>query len=261
MTTGLFCWYGSVSEIFILKKGAAFVKFNTAAEADAAISAVNGLTLPGTSRPLVVRRAGHTGGSEASRALVSSPAVGIPESAAASSKVFVGALPQSATEYDLLNFFSQYGPINEVFIMRRPDGISKGAAFVKYISRASAVTAIETLDRRVTMPGALRPLTVKFAESSAEGAGAKALNVRQPVVAAAELTRRQLGGVKVFVGALPAAATEVELAAMFQPFGTTLEIFVMKNADGSSKGACSGRRLGPPYASNCYASRFRVCEV
>jgi CUG-BP- and ETR3-like factor len=80
-------------------------------------------------------------------------------------KLFVGMLPKTLTEDDLYTMFCPYGELKEVHVIRTPEGLSKGCAFVKFEAKESAVVAIQDL-HDVTPFGGLRPLVVKFANGS-----------------------------------------------------------------------------------------------
>jgi len=83
-------------------------------------------------------------------------------------KLFVGLIPQSASEDYLRSVFSPYGALEEVIIMRTPDGTSRCCAFVKYMSRADAQAAIMALNGTVTLEGARGAMQVRFAETDKE---------------------------------------------------------------------------------------------
>jgi len=66
--------------------------------------------------------------------------------------------------------FEPFGRINEVFVMKdMATGQGKGCAFVKYASKEHAVNAIRQLNQQHTVPGAPRPIEVRFAESKKAG--------------------------------------------------------------------------------------------
>lgn len=80
-------------------------------------------------------------------------------------KLFVGMLSRETDEEDLRELFSTYGEIKEIYMIRNPDGSSKCAAFLRFISRSSAVKAIAELHGSDIMEDTQRPLIVKFADN------------------------------------------------------------------------------------------------
>jgi len=75
-------------------------------------------------------------------------------------KLFVGCLPFSKSEEDLLKLFGKYGHIWEIYLMRNADGKKTGSAFITYMIKESADQAIENLDG-YTFEGAPRSIKVQ----------------------------------------------------------------------------------------------------
>ena len=50
-------------------------------------------------------------------------------------------------------------------MIRNADGSSKCAAFLRFVTREAAMSAIESLNNQMTMEGSARPLIVRFADS------------------------------------------------------------------------------------------------
>jgi RNA recognition motif-containing protein len=74
-------------------------------------------------------------------------------------------LSRKAGEAEVRELFSPFGEIREIFMIRNTDGSSKCAAFLRFVERESAVSAIEKLNQSMMMEGATRPLIVKFADN------------------------------------------------------------------------------------------------
>ncbi|CAK8987967.1 DAZ-associated protein 1 (Deleted in azoospermia-associated protein 1) (Proline-rich Vg1 mRNA-binding protein) [Durusdinium trenchii] len=61
-------------------------------------------------------------------------------------KIFVGALPKTATQDSVTNFFSAFGPIQEVVVKMAEDGQCKGFAFVTFEDPSSAKNVLDNYD-------------------------------------------------------------------------------------------------------------------
>jgi RNA recognition motif. (a.k.a. RRM, RBD, or RNP domain) len=85
--------------------------------------------------------------------------------AAKSWKLFLGQVSYDFSEADMFPFFSQFGNILELALLRLPDGRNKGCGFLTYSTQAEAEAAIAHAHGFV-MPNDPRgrPLTVKFAQ-------------------------------------------------------------------------------------------------
>lgn len=158
----------SVLDVVVLRdrythssKGCAFVTVGSRAEADRCIEALNDkVTLEGASYPIQVRYAEG-------------------EMERIEPKLFVGMLPKNCTEEDVRALFAPFGTIREVYLLRGPDGRSRGACFVKYETRESAEKAIEALNDKVMMEGGLQPLAVRFADTEKQRQNRRAIRFQQ----------------------------------------------------------------------------------
>lgn len=150
--------FGAIYELTILRdkvqgthKGCAFVTFCTKQSAENAMKELhNERTLPGMSRPMQVKPAGTDQRSEELR------------------KIFVGMLSKTCNDQDLKDMFQEFGPVEEVTVLRNHDATSKGCAFVKLPSRNMAQAAINKMHGSRIMPGASAPLVVKYADTERE---------------------------------------------------------------------------------------------
>jgi len=164
--TSFFSKYGEILESQIIRegstgtsKGCAFVKFASMTKAEEAIKELtskdNPVYLPGVSNPILLRWAD---GEEQRLGLLN-----IDQKQA--TKLFVGSLPPQATEDNLRDVFQAYGNVEDVNIMRRPDGSSKGCAFIKFQMLESALLAIRSLNAQAYILGSDQPIEVRFAEN------------------------------------------------------------------------------------------------
>ncbi len=81
-------------------------------------------------------------------------------------RLFVGWVPKHFSEEDLEPIFQQCGYVQDILILRdQVTGQHRGCAFVSYATQDEAEFAIESLDRKLQLPGALSLLEVRFARS------------------------------------------------------------------------------------------------
>lgn len=164
----VFAGYGEIEKVSLVRgpdnksRGCCMVQFKRWADAERAMLDVNG-TSPlesGKGRPLVCHFANprRTMGSQMS------------ETAIAPRKLFVGQIPKTSVEADILAVFGPFGEVEQINILKSK-GVHAGCAFVQYSSWAACEAAIEALHDKTTMPGAEHPLVVKFADAKKSDAG------------------------------------------------------------------------------------------
>lgn len=135
-------------------------------------------------------------------------------------KLFVGQVPKTMNEEDIFPTFDSFGPLKDVSIIRdKHTQLHRGCAFVTYWAASDAEQAQEALHGKHIFPGARRPAQVKPAEPSVPEN-------------------------KLFIGMLSRKAGEDEVRELFAPFGEIREIYMIRNADGSSKCAAFLRYVG-----------------
>lgn len=131
-------------------------------------------------------------------------------------KLFVGQVPKSLSEEDIFPIFEPFGPLKDLAIIRdKHTGLHRGCAFVTYWSSADGERAETALHDTFTFPGGRRPAQVKPAEPSG--------------------TTTTVQENKLFIGMLSRKAGEPEVRELFSSFGEIREIYMIRNADGSSK--------------------------
>lgn len=180
----LFATIGPVVDVTLLrkpwtneKKGAGFVVYESEEHAFAAVSQLDGYVFPGSTRSITVSLAKPGGGSmqagSAKRSFdemstiqpasqmgispVSPQAVGHVDGA----KVFVGQLPFSKGEADLMSLFGTYGNVANVTLFRDAFGQKKGAGFVSFFTPDEANASLQL--NGYMFEGATRPITVSIA--------------------------------------------------------------------------------------------------
>ncbi|XP_049573573.1 CUGBP Elav-like family member 1 isoform X2 [Syngnathus scovelli] len=154
----LFEPYGAVYEINVLKdrsqnppqsKGCCFITYYTRKSALEAQNALHNMKiLPGMHHPIQMK-----------------PADSEKNNAVEDRKLFIGMISKKCTENDMRLMFSPYGQIEECRILRGPDGLSRGCAFVTFTARQMAQAAIKSMHQSQTMEGCSSPVVVKFADT------------------------------------------------------------------------------------------------
>lgn len=155
--TEYFQKHGEILETQIIRdiKGShrlcGFVKFASLTQADEAIKKLQGVMLEGMQRPMELRwadgeteRLGLTG--------------------VESNKLFIGSIPQEATQENLNDLFQSYGDIEELHMLRDEHGVFKKSAFVKYFSKESCLLAIRALNAQAFICNSSKPIEVRFAD-------------------------------------------------------------------------------------------------
>ncbi|XP_056382528.1 CUGBP Elav-like family member 1 isoform X10 [Hyla sarda] len=154
----LFEQYGAVYEINVLRdrsqnppqsKGCCFITFYTRKAALEAQNALHNMKiLPGMHHPIQMK-----------------PADSEKNNAVEDRKLFIGMVSKKCNENDIRVMFSQFGQIEECRILRGPDGLSRGCAFITFTTRSMAQNAIKAMHQAQTMEGCSSPIVVKFADT------------------------------------------------------------------------------------------------
>ena len=131
-------------------------------------------------------------------------------------KLFVGQIPPFTSEDTLRATFQPFGQITDVVILKdRHTGAHKGCGFVCFASRPAADHAIAALADKVKLPNAKREMIVRYAGE-----------------------RPEEKEHKLYVCMLSRQSTEAEVRALFEPYGTLTEVFIIRSREGNqSKGA------------------------
>ncbi|XP_072554483.1 CUGBP Elav-like family member 1 isoform X4 [Paramormyrops kingsleyae] len=154
----LFEPYGAVYEINVLRdrsqnppqsKGCCFITYYTRKAALEAQNVLHNMKiLPGMHHPIQMK-----------------PADSEKNNAVEDRKLFIGMISKKCNENDIRIMFSPCGQIEECRILRGPDGLSRGCAFITYTARQMAQTAIKAMHQSQTMEGCSSPVVVKFADT------------------------------------------------------------------------------------------------
>eukprot|EP00441_Pelagodinium_beii_P033963 CAMPEP_0197642270 /NCGR_PEP_ID=MMETSP1338-20131121/15978_1 /TAXON_ID=43686 ORGANISM="Pelagodinium beii, Strain RCC1491" /NCGR_SAMPLE_ID=MMETSP1338 /ASSEMBLY_ACC=CAM_ASM_000754 /LENGTH=317 /DNA_ID=CAMNT_0043215367 /DNA_START=73 /DNA_END=1026 /DNA_ORIENTATION=+ len=137
--------FGMVSKVDIkldpmgTPRGFAFVTFDSQEGADASVANKDNNIVIG--KWIDVKPAGQPsapkGGGKGGLADANNP------------KMFIGALPKSATEDSVTAHFSQYGALSEVLVKFAEDGTCKGYAFITFEDAGSAKLVLDNYDNNM----------------------------------------------------------------------------------------------------------------
>ncbi|XP_045564045.1 CUGBP Elav-like family member 1 isoform X37 [Salmo salar] len=154
----LFEPYGAVYEINVLRdrsqnppqsKGCCFITYYARKSALEAQNALHNMKiLPGMHHPIQMK-----------------PADSEKNNAVEDRKLFIGMISKKCNENDIRLMFSPYGQIEECRILRGPDGLSRGCAFITFTARQMAQSTIKSMHQSQTMEGCSSPIVVKFADT------------------------------------------------------------------------------------------------
>ncbi|KAF0915359.1 hypothetical protein E2562_035850 [Oryza meyeriana var. granulata] len=132
-------------------------------------------------------------------------------------KLFIGSVPRTATEDDVRPLFEEHGDVVEVALIKdRKTGEQQGCCFVKYATSEEAEQAIRALHNQYTLPGAMGPIQVRYADGERERHGA----IEH----------------KLFVASLNKQATAKEIEEIFAPYGHVEDVYIMKDGMRQSRG-------------------------
>ncbi|TKW32182.1 hypothetical protein SEVIR_2G153400v4 [Setaria viridis] len=132
-------------------------------------------------------------------------------------KLFVGSVPRTATEEDVRPLFEEHGDVLEVALIKdRKTGEQQGCCFVKYATSEEADRAIRGLHNQYTLPGAMGPVQVRYADGERERHGA----IEH----------------KLFVASLNKQATPKEIEEIFAPYGHVEDVYIMRDGMRQSRG-------------------------
>jgi len=283
--------FGPLVEVAILKdgtgasKGAGFVTYQDATSAATAMSFLQGHVLEGATRGMNIAFATSSGGPRPGggggcRGGAPPRPLQVPAGGGASlpgCKLFVGQLPYSRTEADLMQLFGSVGPVTEVCLLRdRATQEKKGAAFVRFSAPQHAAAAAASLNGFL-FSGSTRPITVSLAQNDTGGspmpnmsalaslgtlAGGSTLapGVRQKRPGgpgygsvwsedAGAAAVESEPGAKLFVGQLPFSRNEGDLRQVFGQYGPVAEVLLHRDVQGQKKGGAFVRYQSAAHAA------------
>jgi RNA recognition motif-containing protein len=149
-------------------------------------------------------------------------------------KCFVGMLPYSKTENDLLQLFGSCGPVEEVVLLKyKATGEKKGAAIVRFATPQHAASAVTRLNGFL-FNGATRQISVAIAQAAIDTSMGTFANGQGKRAAGAGFAAGP--GCKLFVGQLPFSKSDGEIMEVFQHYGSVVEVALHRNVEGQKTG-------------------------
>ena len=68
-------------------------------------------------------------------------------------KIFIGKIPKTWSEEEVLDFFKRFGKIQDAQVIRDNIGSHRGCAFVTFYSMTEADIVIGALNEKIFLPG------------------------------------------------------------------------------------------------------------
>lgn len=134
-------------------------------------------------------------------------------------RLFIGQVPKDMEADELRKIFEPFGKILDISILKdKSTGQHKGCAFLTFLKKASADTAIQELHNIKILRGGKAALQVKYS------------NERKSDL------NDQISDWKLFIGMVPKNASENHVRVPFEPYGEIEEIRILRGTDGESKG-------------------------
>lgn len=232
---GLMEPYGQITSLKLLKdrktgatEGAGMVNFATVSDAAQAIASLDGQMIPESAKPLIVRYAAV----KPSPMMAPMMGMGAGKSFGQGTNLWVGSLPPVYGEADISGLFCPFGTVVSCKVLKdKNSGMPEGAAMVNFSSPTEAAAAIHGLNGQALEFGA-PPLIVRYASSRTTPAmplpsgPVMAMGYPGPMHHHQGPMRPMMNGpsmatpnANLWVGNLPPTYTEVEVHALFQPYG------------------------------------------
>jgi len=144
--------------------------------------------------------------------------------------VYIQRFPQSWTEQQLLDLFSEIGPINSVHLPKDDEGKGKGFAFCNFPDPEHAAAAVEFFNNKEVEPGYTLYVTRAMKKTERE----KFLKEKWERVKSER--QKKFAGVNLYVKYLDDTIDDERLKQEFAKFGTITSAKVMRDQNGRSRG-------------------------
>merc|ERR1719433_2600213 len=144
--------------------------------------------------------------------------------------VYIQRFPNTWTEQNLMDSFSEIGAINSIYLPKDHEGNNKGFAFCNFPDPDHAAQAVELFNNKEVEPGFTLYVTRAMKKSERE----KYLKEKWERVKTER--QKKFAGVNLYVKYLDDSIDDERLKAEFQKFGTITSAKVMREANGRSRG-------------------------
>jgi len=171
-----------------------------------------------------------------------------------SNELFVRGLPYSASEDDVREVFTKIAKVKFVKLLKKEDGSSKGVGFIQFFSTDEAKAAMSDADG-LKIEG--RPVLLSFSKGKggapkgdSGGRGGfensnqsyKKPRDDQPGSGKKESNPSRGSGAparsKIFIANMSFKSSEDDLRNIFAKYGTVVDVKILMNDEGKSKGCC-----------------------
>ncbi|KMT09996.1 hypothetical protein BVRB_5g122110 [Beta vulgaris subsp. vulgaris] len=162
-------------------------------------------------------------------------------------KLYVAGVPRTVTEEEICHLFEAHGNVMEVVLLSdKRTGQNQEYCFVKYALVEEANRAITALHNQFTFPGAVLPITVRYADAAKQRRGLErsmqnelclsrsGLMQKEPPFSGPEIVGETLH--KLYVNGLNREASKQEIEDIFSSYGVVADIYMMRDDSKQNRG-------------------------
>jgi RNA recognition motif-containing protein len=130
-------------------------------------------------------------------------------------KLFVGQIPKIWKEEEILEFFQQFGKVQDAQIIRDPQGIHRGCAFITFLSITEADITMTALNEAFFLPGSTAKLQLKWADGEDRRLGLEGISLENAN--------------KLILECVPSSIEQDDLKEIFTRFGHVRLLKIIKS--------------------------------
>lgn len=177
----------------------------------------------------------------------------------AGARMFVGQLPAHVGPPEVRLLFEPFGAVEDVVMPAdRATGRHRGYAFVALASDEAARAAVEALHGKVCLHPGKGNMVVRYADEPSSGRQAASSSSSSGAAAASgshsgHAIPPRDPRCKLFVANLSPRSDEDAARRLFGPYGDVVEVHLLTNRDGSSRGCGFVRFAAPEQAAGAVA--------